>query len=243
MPHRADPSGPVNGEPYVVRRRDHRLAGVQTHPHTHDRALRPAFCRQRALRLHRGGDRVAGTRERHEERVALSVDLVTAVTGTCSTYQAIVTRDNLRVALAKPAKQTRGPLDIGEQKRDRAAGQPRHGPWLRRPTAHVKVAERCPRGSRSWCELRTHAVDGRGTVVDAGSKRAATAAMTQTTATKTRADLAPARAPIASPPLVEDRRFACLSRRGSGGHDCPRRLRGAHEEQRKATLAQDAARD
>jgi hypothetical protein len=49
------------------------LAGVQAHPHTD----RPAV--QGALRVQRRGDGVTGARERHEERVALRIDLRAAV--------------------------------------------------------------------------------------------------------------------------------------------------------------------
>ena len=140
MPRSADPCRPVDGEADVVRRPNHRLTGMHTHPHTHTGALRPSLRRQRPLHLYRRGKRIAGAAERHEERVPLRVDLAAAVTGTRGAHQTIVTAQNLRVALTKPAKQARGTLDISEQERDRSARQIRHGAWLRPTTTHVKAA-------------------------------------------------------------------------------------------------------
>jgi hypothetical protein len=68
-----DPRSPVNVEADVALVGSHRLAGVQAHPNT-DRA--PA---QGALSFCRRAERVRRTGEGDEERVALRIDLDTAV--------------------------------------------------------------------------------------------------------------------------------------------------------------------
>ena len=52
---------------------------MQPHPHANLLALRPLVRRERALGCDRAGDGVSRTRERIEERVALGVDLGTAL--------------------------------------------------------------------------------------------------------------------------------------------------------------------
>jgi hypothetical protein len=67
---RADARGAVNVHPDVVVADDGRRSGVDPHPHAQRQSL------EGALTGRRRGDGVVGAREREEERVALSVDLV-----------------------------------------------------------------------------------------------------------------------------------------------------------------------
>jgi hypothetical protein len=69
----------VHVEPDVVAAHDAWLAGMHAHPHPHRAPPRPLALGQTPLRRHRGTHRLAGARERHEERVALRADLVPAM--------------------------------------------------------------------------------------------------------------------------------------------------------------------
>ena len=69
MPCGSDPRGAMHVEPDVALLGPKRLPGVQPHSHPHQ-----AF-RERSLRVGSCRDRVGRTRKRHEERIALCVDL------------------------------------------------------------------------------------------------------------------------------------------------------------------------
>ena len=76
------------------------------------------------LALDRREQRVARARESDEERVALGVDLVPAVSLTRCPQQTLMIREHLRITLAKLLDEPRRPLDIGEEEGDGA------GRWL-----------------------------------------------------------------------------------------------------------------
>src|SRR5438045_3244599 len=65
-----------------------RLARVQPHADPHRLAFRPGMVSQNMLRGYRGGDSIGGTRESHEEGIALGVDLVAAKCVESGTQQA-----------------------------------------------------------------------------------------------------------------------------------------------------------
>jgi hypothetical protein len=98
-----------------------RLAGVDADPH----AYRPAG--ERGLNVAGGGDRAPRVRERDEKGIALGVHVEPAVPGERLTQHAVVLGQHVRVALAQLAQQERGALDVGKEKRDRAARKPAHG--------------------------------------------------------------------------------------------------------------------
>ena len=123
---RADPRRTVHVQSDVIILSDLRLAGVDAHPHAHVDALGPTLRGQRALRAHRGGDRVARPHEGDEERVALGVDLVTVVLVERRPQQALMLGQHLGVAATQPRQQPRRTLDVAEQKRHGATRKLRH---------------------------------------------------------------------------------------------------------------------
>ena len=122
----ADPRRAVHVQTDVIVLPDLRLAGVDAHPHAHVDALGPTLGRERPLRAHRGGDRVARPREGDEERVTLGVDLATVVLVERRPQQALMLAKHLGVAAAQPRQQPRRTLDVAEQERDGAARKLRH---------------------------------------------------------------------------------------------------------------------
>ena len=145
---RADPRRPMHVQPDVVVLSDIRLAGVDTDPHAHVDALGPALRRQRALRAHGGGDRVAGTREGHEERITLGVDLATVVFRERRPQQPLMLRKHLAVPAAQPRQQPRRTLDVAEQERDRPARKLRHTCSYAEPPRPVKSSHATARDLR-----------------------------------------------------------------------------------------------
>jgi hypothetical protein len=117
---RRDARGPVDVEADVVVIRDARLPGVDADPHTH----RPAY--QRALSVRGRRDRVGGAGEGGEDGVALGPELDAAVTGERVAKRLAVLAEELCIALAHLFEQPRRPLDVGEEQRDRAGGEPAH---------------------------------------------------------------------------------------------------------------------
>ena len=78
----ANAGGTVDGKAAVAAVRDLHLAGVDSHPHLELGAVRPlSVAAEQPLRVHRREDGVADQCERVEERVALRVQLRTAVPG------------------------------------------------------------------------------------------------------------------------------------------------------------------
>ena len=103
------------------------LAGVDSHPDLDRYSFGPLEVPQRTLSFQRGGDRFVCRCECEEERVALRVDLVAAMTGECLTEQTLVVGQDARVAAAELADEPRRTLDVGEEERDGPAGKVRHG--------------------------------------------------------------------------------------------------------------------
>jgi hypothetical protein len=122
----ADPRRAVHVQTDVVVQADLRLAGVDAHPHAHLDALGPALGRQRPLRAHRSGDRVARPREGDEEAIPLGVDLATVVLVERRPQQAVMLAKHLGVAAAQSRQQQRRTLDVAEQERDGPARKLRH---------------------------------------------------------------------------------------------------------------------
>ena len=79
---------------------------------------------ERALRVDRRRDRVAGPREREEEGVALRVDLRAAARAERLAHEtAVVGRDAPVGLVAELLQQPRRALDVGEDEGDGAAGE------------------------------------------------------------------------------------------------------------------------
>jgi hypothetical protein len=90
--------------------------------------------REGPLRRDRSGDGVPGPMERHQERIPLSVDLLTVPFIERSAEQAAVFLQNLHVpAVAEALEERSGTLDVGEEEGDRPGRQSSHErpPWAR----------------------------------------------------------------------------------------------------------------
>src|SRR5262245_50060065 len=79
MPGPADAGRTVDAETDVTALGGDGLARVDSHSHTELHSLGPPVPGERALRCDRRGDRIARAAEGDEERIALGVDLLTAV--------------------------------------------------------------------------------------------------------------------------------------------------------------------
>ena len=119
MPDGGDPRGAMDVDPDVALVGDQRLAGMDPHPNPN----RPA---ERGLAVGRSGQRVAGPRERHEEGIALRVDLDATVPLEGVADDAPVLGKRVRVGVAEVVEQAGGPLDVGEEEGDGAAGELSH---------------------------------------------------------------------------------------------------------------------
>jgi hypothetical protein len=100
----ADPRGAHDVQPEVTLLADRRLAGVQAHPHAHDRVLGPPMLGERLLRGDGRGDGVARTAEGIEEGVALRVDLGAGLGGKRIAHDSAVVADHVAVAVAEPPR-------------------------------------------------------------------------------------------------------------------------------------------
>ncbi len=106
---------------------DVRLARVEPHAYEHLAPARPFVVVECPLRVDRRGDCVARPREREEEGVALRIDLGAAVRAERLPHEpAVIGRDAPVGLVAEFLQQTRRPLDVGEDERDRTAGQLGH---------------------------------------------------------------------------------------------------------------------
>src|SRR5204862_3348745 len=76
--------------------------------------------------------RIAGPRERDEERVALGVDLDPAVLGERSPQSAPVLGQRIRIRVAELVQQAGRPLDVREEEGDGAGGELSHPAIIRR---------------------------------------------------------------------------------------------------------------
>jgi hypothetical protein len=104
-----------------------RFSRVQTHSHSELRVVRPRVLGERPLRRGRGEHRVLRPRERSEERVSLSVDLVASVLAEGGAQQMRMVLQSAGVTVAELSRQLRGSFDVGEQERDRSR-------WKRHPS-------------------------------------------------------------------------------------------------------------
>ena len=97
------------------------LARVQSHSDLDLGAFGPRMRVKVALRRHRGPDSVLPAGESDEERVALCVDLVTAVSRHGLADDALVLGKHFCVVRADLLEQLRRPFDVGEEEGDRPA--------------------------------------------------------------------------------------------------------------------------
>ena len=118
-----DPRSAHDVQPDVALFADRRLARVQAHAHANLRPAGPGVVAQRALRRDRGLGRVACAREREEERVTLRVHLGAAALAETLADDPPVRRHDVAVGVAELLQQPRRPLDVGEDERDRSAGE------------------------------------------------------------------------------------------------------------------------
>ena len=125
---------------------------------------------QRKLALDGREKRISRARERDEERVSLRIDLVAAVGGESGSKQALVIGQHVAIAIAELLDEPRRPLDVGEEKRDRAgrhlghARKPeprsaRSGKHARRPPLAAECDRRDPAGREIDAPYRRHRLD------------------------------------------------------------------------------------
>ncbi|MEO7854371.1 MAG: hypothetical protein ABIR94_19295 [Rubrivivax sp.] len=120
----ADAAGAVDFLANVVVATGNGLAGVQPDAHTHGTRRGPGLRRQRALCGQRRGHCITGHAEHGEKRVALGVDLQTAVRGKGLAQQSSVRLQQFgpgRVAMA--LGQARRAFDVAEEQRQDTFGQ------------------------------------------------------------------------------------------------------------------------
>ena len=97
---------------YVTLVGEYRLTGVHADPYSDAAALK------RLLRLCRSCQRIGGTGEGNEERVALSVDLDTVMAGERLPQHDSMLGQRIGVRGAELMEKPRRTLDVGEQERD-----------------------------------------------------------------------------------------------------------------------------
>ena len=120
MPCRADARAAVHVEPDIALVGDLRLAGVDADANA-DRARREA-----GLDLLRCRHCIRGTGERAEERVALGVDLDTAMLSESAAHELAVLGECVRVRVSQLVEQLRRAFDVAEEKGDGAGRQVGH---------------------------------------------------------------------------------------------------------------------
>ncbi len=117
---RHDAGGTVHVHPHVAGLGQQRLARVDPHPNSEsclfERLLGRCRCR----------NRVGGSLERDEERVALSVHLDAPARLERRPHQAVMLGEQLGVPVAQLVKQPRRALDVREEKGDGAGRQLLH---------------------------------------------------------------------------------------------------------------------
>jgi hypothetical protein len=121
------PRRAVDGEAHVATVLKRGLARADAHADADVPIIRPLVRGEGSLRLDGGVDGGLCAREDVEERVALRVDLMSAMGRECRTHDRAVLAQDLAVALPKPALELRRALDVGEKERDSAAWQLAHG--------------------------------------------------------------------------------------------------------------------
>jgi hypothetical protein len=128
---RADTRAAVDVDSDVSLVRQRRFARVDAHSNPHRRLG------QRRLRRRGREHGVACASEGAEERIALRVHLDTAVESDCVTNPTPVLNKRVRVSSTEFIEQARRSFDIGEQERDRAAGET-HAAMIARGSAAVQ---------------------------------------------------------------------------------------------------------
>ena len=171
---------PTAGQPSNARGTAHRgtevvalllLRFTRVHPRAHDEpdAVRERLHRERALERDRGRGGIAGTRERGERAVTLTLRArhPTAVPFGDLGRELVVTRHHLRHRLRVRLPERGGTLDVGEHERDDAGGQRdlacalqsldqlRRG---RRPPRRVRIQRAAQHAVETLGELGRHAV-------------------------------------------------------------------------------------
>jgi hypothetical protein len=76
-----DPRGADDVQPRIPLCGPNGFPSVDTDAHLHGPARWPRLGREGTLNLYRGGDRLGGTEEHHEERVALGIDFSALIGG------------------------------------------------------------------------------------------------------------------------------------------------------------------
>ena len=128
---RTHPRRPMHREADVALACGGRLAGVDPDPYPNLHPVRPGLGGERPLDRDRRRDRVRGAAEGHEERIALSVDLVAVVRRERLPQQHLVSSEQIAVPLAPDLpEQRRRPFDVREQEGDGAAQTVRREPPL-----------------------------------------------------------------------------------------------------------------
>jgi hypothetical protein len=110
-----DPGRPVHVDAHIPLVRHDRLAAVNTDAHAHG-----SVC-ERVLGLSGGGDRIAGARERDEERIPLRIHLDPAVPREDVAQRDAMLRKHIGVALPVFLKQARRAFYVREEEGDGAA--------------------------------------------------------------------------------------------------------------------------
>ena len=95
-------------------------------PHPDLDPVGPGVRREITLRIDCRCDRILASLERNEERVALGVDLATVVCRERSSQDALMLGEHVAVHATQLLQQLGRAFDVGEEKRDGAAGQLAH---------------------------------------------------------------------------------------------------------------------
>ena len=134
-----DAGGAVDVEPDVVVAPEHSLTGMDPHPDQHPATLRPRFGGKAALGDDGGGHRRRSRGERGEERVAFGPDDDSAGTFDGLGHDGVVDGEDIATRPTEALQEPGGPLDVGEQERDRSGGERAHGtrPLMRSGRHHI----------------------------------------------------------------------------------------------------------
>ena len=117
--HCHDPRGPVDRRAVIVTVAQLRSSGVDSHPHLQRTRLRPLLAREDALRGRRRADRVVSGREHGVEPVAGRLHDVPVTPPDGLAENLVVARERRLHGPRVLLPQTRRPVEIREEKRDR----------------------------------------------------------------------------------------------------------------------------
>ena len=132
----------MHADPDVSIFADEGLAGMQAHPDTHRDAVGPGVVREGALGDNGRAERSVRAREGEEERVALRIDLPSAVLAARVANQPLMLGEDGGIRAAEPLEELCRPLDIREEEGDRARWQLGHSSSFRRVAWIVRSALR-----------------------------------------------------------------------------------------------------